>query len=83
MNAILAEIIEAVENDETIVLHMRSGVPGARKIHANAVVLCNYFTDENGGHRIPDADVTAVNVLDRLGDWHRVEIANVVGVELT
>lgn len=82
MNAILAEIIEAVENDETIILHMRRGVPGDRSKHAHAIIPCNYVTDENGGHRIPDVDVTAVNVLDRLGDWHRVELADVAGVEL-
>ena len=78
---ILTQILDAVENAEPVILHMRDGVPGDRSKHADVIVPNNYVTDETGGHRIPDTEVTAVSILDRLGDWHRVEIANIAGVE--
>lgn len=78
---VAAELLDVVEQTEGAILHFVEGFPGDRTLHAEVLVPANYVTDETGGHRIPDAEVTAYNVMNRLGDWRRVEIANVARVE--
>lgn len=81
MNDIRTQVLDAVENAEPVILHFVTGHPGDRSLYADVIVPANYVTDETGGHRIPDTEITRVNVMDRLGDWHSVELAVVAGVE--
>lgn len=81
MNDIRTQLLDAVENAEPIILHFTEGTPGNRTLYADVLVPANYVTDETGGHRIPDTEITRVNVMDRLGDWHSVELTTIAGVE--
>lgn len=78
---VAAELLDVVEQAEAAILHFVEGFPGNRTLYAEALVPANYVTDETGGHRIPDAEVTAYNVMNRLGDWRRIEIADIARVE--
>lgn len=78
---ISTQLLDAVENAEPVIIHFAQGHPGDRSLYADVLVPANYVTDENGGHRIPDAEVTRYNVLDRRGDWHSVDVATIAGVE--
>lgn len=81
MSTITEQILDAVENAEPVIIHFVEGHPGNRTLYANVIVPHNYYTDENGGHRIPDAETTSASVMNRLGDWTRVEYASVAKIE--
>lgn len=81
MNAI-TQILDAVENAEPVILHFAEGTPGNRSLYADVIVPRNYVADENGAHhRVPDAEVTSLAVMDRLGDWQHVDVAAVAAVQ--
>jgi len=81
MNDIRTQILDVVENTEAAILHFTEGTPGDRTLYADVIVPANYVTDENGGHRIPDTEITRVNVMDRRGDWRSVELATIARVQ--
>jgi hypothetical protein len=78
---IRTQILDAVENAEPVRLHFTEGTPGDRSLYADVLVPANYVTDETGGHRIPDTEITRVNVMDRRGDWRSVELDAIARVE--
>lgn len=78
---VTTQLLDAVENAEPVILHFVEGHPGDRTLYADVLVPANYVTDETGGHRIPDAEVTRYNVMDRRGDWRSVEVAEIAAVE--
>jgi len=81
MHDIRTQILDAVENAEAAILHFIKGTPGDRALYADVLVPANYVTDENGGHRIPDTEITRFNVLDYRGDWRSVDLATIASVE--
>ena len=77
----ITQILDAVENAEPVILLFTEGTPGDRALYADVIVPRNYVTDENGGHRVPDAEVTSLAVMDRRGDWRHVNVADVSSVQ--
>ncbi len=79
---LIAQILDAVENAEPVILVLREDAPGDRAVYADVIVPRNYVADENGvRHRVPDAEVTSIAVLDRRGDWRHVDVADVSSVQ--
>lgn len=79
---VITQLIEAVEAAEPVILVMNADAPGDRAVYADVIVPRNYVTDEDGvGHRVPDAEVTSLAVMDRRGDWRHVDVANVASVQ--
>lgn len=78
----IAQILDAVENAEPVIILFTEGTPGDRALYADVIVPRNYVTDEHGvGHTVPDAEVTSLAVMDRRGDWRHVDVANVSSVQ--
>jgi hypothetical protein len=78
---VATQLLDAVENAEPVILHFVDSRAGDRTLYADVLVPANYVTDENGGHRIPDTEVTRYNVMDRRGDWRSVPVADIARVE--
>lgn len=79
---VIAQLIEAVEAAEPVIILFRDDVPGDRALYADVIVPRNYVQDENGvHHRVPDAEVTSLAVMDRRGDWRHVYVADVASVQ--
>lgn len=78
----ITQILDAVENAEPVILLFTESKPGDRALYADVIVPRNYVTDEHGvGHRIPDAEVSSLAVMDRHGDWRHVNVADVSAVQ--
>jgi hypothetical protein len=78
----IAQILDAVENAEPVILIFTESKPGDRALYADVIVPRNYVQDANGvHHRVADADVTSLAVMDRKGDWKHVNVADVASVQ--
>lgn len=78
----IEQILDAVENAEPVILLFKEGTPGDRALYADVIVPRNYVKDETHTyHRIPDAEVSSLAVMDRRGDWRHVNVADVAAVQ--